>query len=176
MRVYVVRKWPLRERSRLVCYNITRGSLWSLCPRGPLTLCPVIFLCGNVKDRVFVPPLSRDLVNLKAWIIAAVKNIDPIMLTRVFSCGCEHSTKVGSLVFLLWIFIITKNVIKLPVFYRIIQAIFWQERLKSRTPAGFVVETSGIQCSNTSTELLLRAVSLTVSTTAPRGNNNLCLK
>jgi len=24
MRVYVVRKWPLRRRSRFVCWNITR--------------------------------------------------------------------------------------------------------------------------------------------------------
>jgi hypothetical protein len=33
------------------------------------------FLWGHVKGRVFVPPLPRDLVDLKAWIIAAVKNI-----------------------------------------------------------------------------------------------------
>jgi hypothetical protein len=31
MRVYVVRKWPLRVRSRFVCSNITRVSLWLLC-------------------------------------------------------------------------------------------------------------------------------------------------
>ena len=31
MRVYVVRKWPLMGRSRFVCWNITRVSLWSLC-------------------------------------------------------------------------------------------------------------------------------------------------
>jgi hypothetical protein len=37
----------------------------------------------NVKDRVFVPPLPRDLADLKARIIAAVKNIDAPMLTRV---------------------------------------------------------------------------------------------
>jgi hypothetical protein len=30
MRVYVVRKWPLRWRSRFVCWNITRVSLWLL--------------------------------------------------------------------------------------------------------------------------------------------------
>ena len=30
MRVYVVRKWPLRGRS-FVCWNITRVSLWLLC-------------------------------------------------------------------------------------------------------------------------------------------------
>ena len=31
MRVSVVRKWPLRGRSRFVCWNITRISLWLLC-------------------------------------------------------------------------------------------------------------------------------------------------
>jgi hypothetical protein len=30
MWVYVVRKWPLRGRSRFVCWNITRVSLWLL--------------------------------------------------------------------------------------------------------------------------------------------------
>ena len=54
-------------------------------PQGPLTLCPVIFfLWGYVKDRVFVPPLPHDLTDLKAQIIAAVKNINPPMLTRVW--------------------------------------------------------------------------------------------
>ena len=34
---------------------------------------------------VFVPPLPRDLADLKARIIAAVKNIDALMFARV--CG-----------------------------------------------------------------------------------------
>jgi hypothetical protein len=42
------------------------------------------FLWGYVKDRVFVPPLPRDLADLKARIIAAVKNIDAPMLTGVW--------------------------------------------------------------------------------------------
>jgi hypothetical protein len=42
------------------------------------------FLCGYVKDWVFVPPQPHDLADLKAWIIAAVKNIDASMLTRVW--------------------------------------------------------------------------------------------
>ena len=42
------------------------------------------FLWGYVKDRVFVPLLPRDLADLKARIIAAVKNIDAPMLTRVW--------------------------------------------------------------------------------------------
>jgi hypothetical protein len=31
MCVYVVRKWPLQGRSRFVCWNSTRVSLWLLC-------------------------------------------------------------------------------------------------------------------------------------------------
>jgi hypothetical protein len=31
MRVYVVRKWPFRGRSRFVCWNIKGVSLWLLC-------------------------------------------------------------------------------------------------------------------------------------------------
>jgi hypothetical protein len=37
-----------------------------------------------VKDRVFVPPLPRDLADLQARIIAAVKNISAPMLARVW--------------------------------------------------------------------------------------------
>jgi len=33
--------------------------------------------------KVFVPPLPRDLADLKARIIAAVKNNDALMLVRV---------------------------------------------------------------------------------------------
>ena len=67
MRVYVVRKWPLRGRSRFVFWNITRISVWLLC---------------NVH---FVLPC--DLADIKGWIIAAVKNIDAPTLTRVWQ---EH--------------------------------------------------------------------------------------
>ena len=56
--------------------------LWP--PRSPdITPCD-FFLWGYVKDRVFVPLLPRDLADLKARIIAAVKNIDAPMLTRVW--------------------------------------------------------------------------------------------
>ena len=44
----------------------------------------IFFLWGYVKDRVFVPPLPRDLTDLTERIIAAVKNIDAPMLTRVW--------------------------------------------------------------------------------------------
>jgi hypothetical protein len=39
---------------------------------------------GNGGDVQYVPPLPRDLADLKARIIAAVKNIDAPMLTRVW--------------------------------------------------------------------------------------------
>jgi hypothetical protein len=69
MRVYVVRKWPLGRRSRFVCWNITRVSLWLLCN--------VHFVQSTLRTRL------RDLADLNARIIAAVKNIDAPMLTRV---------------------------------------------------------------------------------------------
>ena len=55
-----------------------------LWPRCPLPLRSVIFfLLEYVKDRVLVPPLPRDLADLKARITVAVKNIDATMLARV---------------------------------------------------------------------------------------------
>jgi hypothetical protein len=42
------------------------------------------FLRVYVKDRVSVLLLPRDLADLKARIIAAVKNIDALLLTRVW--------------------------------------------------------------------------------------------
>ena len=69
MRVYVVRKWPLRaERSRFVSWNIIGVSLWLLC---------------NVH---FVQRTRlRDLTDLKSRIVAAMKNVDAPMLKSV--CG-----------------------------------------------------------------------------------------
>jgi len=56
-----------------------------LCPpRSPdITPCD-FFLWVCVKDRIFVPSMSRELADIKARIIAAVKNIDAPMLTRVW--------------------------------------------------------------------------------------------
>ena len=61
--------------------NITRVSLWLLCNvhfvrrrKGP----------AYGQDRVLVPPPSRDLADLKARFIAAVKNSDAPLLTRVW--------------------------------------------------------------------------------------------
>ena len=70
MRVYVVRKWPLRGRSRFVCWNTTRVSLWLLCS--------VHFVQSTQRTHL------QDLADLKPRIIAAVKNFDAPVLTRVW--------------------------------------------------------------------------------------------
>jgi hypothetical protein len=42
------------------------------------------FLWGYIKDCVFVPPLANTLVDLHARITAAITEIDPNMLQRVW--------------------------------------------------------------------------------------------
>jgi hypothetical protein len=46
------------------------------------------YACGycatSISCKVFVPPLPHDLADLRARIIAAAKNIDAPMLTRVW--------------------------------------------------------------------------------------------
>ena len=56
-----------------------------LHPQGSpyITLCD-FFLWGCVKDRVFISAFPRDLIDLKAWIIAAVKNNNAPIVTRVW--------------------------------------------------------------------------------------------
>jgi hypothetical protein len=51
------------------------------------------FLWGYAKNWVFIPPLPHDLTDLKARIIAAVKNIDVPMLTHVWQ-GLEYRIDV----------------------------------------------------------------------------------
>jgi len=53
-----------------VCWNITRVSLWLLCN--------VHFVQSTQRTR------PRDLADLKARIIATVKNVDAPMLTHVW--------------------------------------------------------------------------------------------
>ena len=104
-----MRKWPLRRKSRFVLEYHTSKSVVTV---------QRAFRAKYAK--VFVPPLPRDLADLKARIIATVKNFDALMLTRVrqelecridvcavspvvhtpntssckkkkkFSCGCEQ--------------------------------------------------------------------------------------
>jgi len=57
-----------------MCWNITRVSLWLLCK--------VHFVKSTQRTSL------RDLADLKERIIAAVKNIDAPMLTRVCVCVC----------------------------------------------------------------------------------------
>ena len=83
MRVYVVRKWPFRGRSRFVCWNITRVKSVVNVQRA--------FCAKYAMD----PPTDkpRDLADLKARIIAAVKNIDKFILT----CVCGKNLNIVSL-------------------------------------------------------------------------------
>jgi hypothetical protein len=54
---------------------------------------------------VYIPPLSRDLADLKAWIIEAVKNTDAPTLTRVLqepeyhiaACHVTHGAHIEHL-------------------------------------------------------------------------------
>jgi len=72
--MYVVRKWPLRGRSRFVCWNITRVSLWLMCS--------VHFMQSTQRTRLQTRLSLRDIN--KARIIVTAKNIDAPMLTRVW--------------------------------------------------------------------------------------------
>ena len=74
MRVYVVRKWPLLGRSRFVCWNIRRVSPWLLCN--------VHFVQSTQRYSSYHCHLT-SLIE-KARIIEAVKNIDALVLTRVW--------------------------------------------------------------------------------------------
>jgi hypothetical protein len=68
--VFVVKKWPLRGRSRFVCTDITQ------------LVCGYCATCISCKVRNNTR--LRDLPDLKARIIAAVKIIDAHMLTRLW--------------------------------------------------------------------------------------------
>ena len=62
-----------------MCWNITRVSLWLLCN--------VHFVQSTQRNRL------QDLADLKLRIIAAVKNIDAPMLTRV----CDKNLNIVSM-------------------------------------------------------------------------------
>ena len=70
MRMYVVRKWHLWGRSRFLCWNITRVSLWLIYK--------MHFVQCMRRTRL------QDLGDLNSWIIAAVKNVDALMFTGVW--------------------------------------------------------------------------------------------
>jgi len=66
MRVYVVRKWPFRGRSRFVCWNITRVSLWLLCN--------VHFVQSTQRTRLQTRPFVGGINNLLKQGVCASRN------------------------------------------------------------------------------------------------------
>jgi hypothetical protein len=91
---YPLPLWGSSVPEHSVTGTVDRACVWkwptteAMAPEVPWHyVCPVIFFFGGgyVQDRVFVPLLPRDLADLKARIIAAVKTIDAPMFTRV--CG-----------------------------------------------------------------------------------------
>ena len=66
-----MRKWPLRGRSRFVCWNITRISLWLLCN--------VHFVQSTQRTRLQTRPFVRGINNLLKLGVT-----DAPMLTRVW--------------------------------------------------------------------------------------------
>ena len=55
---------------------------WS--PKSPDLIPCDFFLWCYMKDRVFVPPMPRDIADVRERIIAAVNKINRPMLTRVW--------------------------------------------------------------------------------------------
>ena len=108
MRVYVVRKWPLRGRSRFVCWNITRVNLWLLCnvhfvqstqsniatwpswPKGTDHCSSEEYRCTHVDACVARTWISHRCVPCHLWcthrtsLVAKKKNFFPVI------CGCEQ--------------------------------------------------------------------------------------
>ena len=66
MRVYVVRKWPLRGRSRFVFWNITRVSVWLLCN--------VHFLQSKQRTRLQTRQFVRGINSLLKMGVCASRN------------------------------------------------------------------------------------------------------
>ena len=66
MRVYVVRIWPLRGRSRFVCWNVTRVSLWSLYK--------VHFVQSAQRIRLQTRPFVRGINSLLKLGVCASRN------------------------------------------------------------------------------------------------------
>ena len=120
MRVYVVRKWPRRGRSRFVCWTMTRVSLWLLCN--------VHFVQSTQRTRPQSRPFVRGINNLMNLGVCASRKhpcvrvcgknlntismcaVSPVVLTsNISSCkkkisfplAVNNSIKVGPLVFLL---------------------------------------------------------------------------
>jgi hypothetical protein len=129
MGVYVVRKWPLRGRSRFVCWNITRVSLWLLCnvmsrtdirptiatwpswPKGTDHCNSEKYRCTHVGASV-----ARTWISYRCVPVVHTSNISSYQKNFFsFPMAVNNSIKVGPLVFLLQMFVITENIMKRPV-------------------------------------------------------------
>ena len=65
------------------CFTVIVQSVLPWPPRSPeLTPCD-LFLWGYIKDRAYVPPMPRDLLQLRQRIVEAVVAVDRQMLQRV---------------------------------------------------------------------------------------------
>jgi len=134
MRVYVVIKWPHRGRSRLVCWNITRVSLWLLCnvyfvqsirpniviwprwPQGSDHCSSEEYRCTHVDERVARTWILYRCVPCHPWCthrkhLVVKKNLFS------FPVAVSNSIMVGPLVFFLCMFVITENIMKRPVYF-----------------------------------------------------------
>jgi len=133
MRVYVVRKWPLRGRNGFVYWNITRVSLWLLCnvhsvqsirptiatwPRWPKDTdhcSSEEYRCIHIDACVARIWISYRCVPCHPWCthwtsLGVKKNFFS------FPVAVNNFIKVGPLVFLVWIFVITEKIMKRPVY------------------------------------------------------------
>jgi hypothetical protein len=70
--------------------------------RFPRSYTPGFFLWGFIKDGVFVPPLSANVVELRSWIIATVAVVTSEMLRSVWQetdyrqdvCGITSGSRI----------------------------------------------------------------------------------
>jgi hypothetical protein len=81
----------------------------------------------TATGKLYILPLPCDLAELKAWITAAVKNIDaPMVHHRTslvvkknlfsFPVTVNNSIKVDHLVFMLKMLLIMENITKCPIY------------------------------------------------------------
>ena len=119
MRVYVVRKWPLPGRSRLVCWNIARVSLWLLCnvhfvqsirptiatwprwPKGADHCSSEEYRCTHVNACVARTWISYRCVPCHPWCTHRTSVVAKKKKKNFFSfpVAVNNSIKVGPLVF-----------------------------------------------------------------------------
>ena len=63
---------------------IGHGGMIAWPPRSPVLTLLDFSIWGDVKDKVFVPPLSASLEKLRAWLTEAVTTIDVDMIHRIW--------------------------------------------------------------------------------------------